>query len=139
MKYLLDTAVWINAVTLPHVLPARIRRLLEDSGPKGLSSISLLETAILHRLRRFNYDGDLKHFFSVALSSDLQIVELTPSIASGTNKLSPEFQGDPFDRTIVATAVDMHLTLITSDSGIRDAGDCKIEYCPFKPSRTAGR
>lgn len=42
MKYFLDTAPWINAVTLPHVLPGRIRHLLESEERKGLCSISLL-------------------------------------------------------------------------------------------------
>ena len=52
VKYLLDTAPWINGVTLPQVLPPRIRRLLDNDEMKGLCSVSLLETAILHRLAR---------------------------------------------------------------------------------------
>jgi PIN domain nuclease of toxin-antitoxin system len=136
VKYLLDTAVWINGVTMPQVLPLRIRRLLENTDRKGLCSITLLETAILHRLGRFSFDGDLDHFFTVGLSADVQVLELNPAIASHTNKLSKEFQGDPFDRTIVATAAVLNLTLITSDPAIRDAEECSVEYYPFKPSRS---
>lgn len=45
------------------------------------------------------------------------------------------FQGDPFDRTIVATASVLKLTLITADPAIRDADRCAVEYYPFKPTR----
>ena len=69
------------------------------------------------------------------LSADVQLLELTPEIAAKTNELPEDFQGDPFDRAIVATAAISNLTLITTDSAIRDAKACSVEYYPFKPSR----
>lgn len=135
MKYLLDTAPWINGVTMPEVLPARIRRLLGEADVKGLSSVSLLETAILHRLRRFELDTTLAEFFAVGLSSDVRLVELTPAIAARTSELGDDFPGDPFDRAIVATAAALDLTLVTADPAIRAAAACAVEYYPFKPSR----
>ena len=135
MRYLLDTAPWINGVNLPEALPRRIRHLLGTGEKKGLCSVSLLETAILHRLGRLKFDGTLTHFFTVGLSADLRLLELTPVIAARTNELPENFPGDPFDRTIVATAAALNLTLITADTAIRDAGACAVEYYPFKPSR----
>ena len=38
VRCLLDTAPWINGVTMPQVLPERIRRLGETPEPKGLCS-----------------------------------------------------------------------------------------------------
>lgn len=137
MKHLLDTAAWINGVTLPEVLPQRVRRLLATEETKGLCDISLLEAATLFRLGRLKFTGPITELFSVGLSSDLQLLALTPAIAAKTNDLGPDFQGDPFDRTIVATAVVHDLILITADSAIRDAGVCRVEYYPFKPSRSA--
>jgi len=136
MRYLLDTAVWINGVTLPEVFPPRIRRLLGSSEKKGLCSLSLLETAILHRLGRLKFSGTLTELFAVGLSADLRLLELTPAIAAGTNQLPEDFPGDPFDRTIVVTAALLNLTLITADPAIRDTSACTVEYYPFKPSRT---
>ena len=135
LKYLLDTAPWINGVTLPELLPPRVRRLLENADTKGLCSISLLETAILHRLGKLKLNVALEHFFDVGLAEDLQLLELTPAIASRTNDLPQDFHGDPFDRTIVATAAALNLTLITADPAIRDAHACSVEYYPFKRSR----
>ena len=136
LRYLLDTAPWINGVTLPEVLPPRIRRLLGTSELKGLCSVSLLETAILHRLRRVEFDGTLVQFFAVGLSLDVRLLELTPAIAAKTNELTDDFPGDPFDRTIVATAAALSLTLITADPAIRGARACAVEYYPFKPGRS---
>lgn len=138
MKYLLDTAPWINAVTLPQVLPQRIRRLLQTDQTMGLCSISLLECAILKRLGRMVFTGTLLDFFAVGLSSNLQLLELSPAIAARTNELATGFQGDPFDRTIVATAAALNLTLITADPTIRDAKACSTEFYPFRPSRHTG-
>lgn len=139
MNYLLDTAPWINAVTMPSAIPDRILRLLTSEEPKGLCSISLLETAILHRLNRLDLHGTLTEFFGVGLAGDLRLLELTPAIAARTNELSQNFHGDPFDRTIVATAVVLNLTLITADPAIRDSRQCAVEYYPFKPSRSKSR
>ena len=52
---------------------------------------------------------------------------MNPSIALGTNELPDKFPGDPFDRTIVATAAVLGLTVITADAAIRDAGACSVE------------
>jgi PIN domain nuclease of toxin-antitoxin system len=135
LKYLLDTAVWVNGVTLPHVIPARVRMLLEGEGEKGLTSVSLLETAILHRLGRLVLDAPLADFFEAGLAADVHLLEVTPAIALKTNELPRGFQGDPFDRAIVATAAVLNLTLITTDSAIRDSKACAVEYFAFKPAR----
>ncbi|HWF19663.1 MAG TPA: type II toxin-antitoxin system VapC family toxin [Verrucomicrobiae bacterium] len=111
-------------------------QFLEIGGPNGLCSISLLESAILHRLGRLELTGSLDEFFAAALSADVQVLELTPAIASKTSALPEQFHGDPFDRTIVATAAVLKLTLITADPAIRDAKLCPVEYYPFRPSRS---
>jgi len=98
-----------------------------------ICSVSLLETAILYRLGRLELDVSLEDFFSVALSADLHLLELTSAIAGATNQLPKNFPGDPFDRTIVATAV-LDVTLITTDRAIREAHVCSVEDYPFKPS-----
>ena len=135
VTHLLDTAAWINGVTFPEVLPPRIRRLMSAGELKGLCSVSLLETAILQRLRRLTLHATLTDFFAAGLSVDVRVLELTPTIAARTNELPAAFPGDPFDRTIVATAAVLNLTLITADPAIRDSQACAVEYYPFKPSR----
>lgn len=134
MKYLLDTSVWVNRTLIPEVIPVRIRSLLRGK-VCGVCSISYLETAILHRLGRLSLMGSLEDFFRSAHGQDIEAVDLTPTIARLTNDLPKDFQGDPFDRTIAATAHALNLTLITPDREIRDSKFCEVEFYPFKPSR----
>ncbi|HSC28146.1 MAG TPA: hypothetical protein VLD67_12780, partial [Vicinamibacterales bacterium] len=61
--------------------------------------------------------------------------EPTPSMAARTNELPEDFTGNPFDRTIIAAAAVLNLTLITTDPVIRDTGACAVEYYPFKRHR----
>lgn len=136
MTHLLDTATWANSVTMPAVLPGRVRRWLEAPESKGLASVSLLECAILHRLGRLALAGTLGEFYELGLAEDIQLLELSPAASVETNALPPGFQGDPFDRAIVATARCLDLTLITADTAIRDADVCRVEYYPFRPSRS---
>jgi PIN domain nuclease of toxin-antitoxin system len=136
VNYLLDTATWSNLVTMPEVLPARIGMILKDPTPKkGLCSVSLLECAIHHRHGRLNFKGTLHQFFEAGLASDIELLDLTPEIAVASNELPKDFPGDPFDRTIAATARVLNLKLITPDPLIRDAQFCQVEYYPFRPSR----
>jgi PIN domain nuclease of toxin-antitoxin system len=139
VKYLLDTAPWINGVTLPEAIPPRIRRLLSATERKGLCRVSLLEAAILHRLGRLKFEGTLPDLFGAGLSEDVELVDLTAAIAARTNELPDDFPGDPFDRTIIATAAVLDLTLITTDPAIRDAGACAVEFYPYKPGRPPKR
>ena len=135
MRYLLDTAPWANNVLMPEVIPARVQKILDSSETKGLCPVRLLECAIHHRRGRLQLNGALSEFFKHGLAADIELLELTPEIASATNDLPEHFPGDPFDRVIAATAKVLHLTLITCDSAIREARFCKVEFYPFKPSR----
>lgn len=120
---------------MPDVLPARVLNLLAGDDVKAISSVSLLEAAILHRLGRFAFSGAIEDFFAVALSRDLRPLDVTPAVAAGTNRLPGNFQGDPFDRTIAATAAIHNLTLITCGERIRDSRVCATEFYPFKPGQ----
>lgn len=102
-----------------------------------MCGISLLEAAIHYRHGRLQLSGTLAQFFNDTLGTDVRLVDITPEIAVMTNMLPSDFPGDPFDRTIAATARVMNLTLITPDKEIRDAQFCSVEFYPFRPSRTS--
>jgi PIN domain nuclease of toxin-antitoxin system len=140
LRYLLDTAAWTNDVLRPEVIPIRIRRLVDTDETKGLCSVSLLEAAIHQRHGRLlSRTATLQEFFDRALKRDIELLELTPAVAIATNELPREFPGDPFDRTIAATAKVLNLTLITTDPAIRDAQFCKVAYYPFRPERAGSK
>jgi PIN domain nuclease of toxin-antitoxin system len=70
-------------------------------------------------LGRLELDATWPEFFEAALAADVRVIELSPEITAKTNDLSSDFQGDPFDRTIAATAAVLSLTLITTDPAMR--------------------
>lgn len=137
MRYLLDTAAFAANVLTPHILPSPLRKILDTDDVKGLCGVSLLELAIHYRHGRLHLAGELKEFFDLALAKDIQLLDITPAIAEATNALPREFPGDPFDRTIAATARVMKLTLITPDKEIRDSGFCSVQFYPYRSSRAS--
>ena len=134
MRYLIDTATLSNSLTMPGVLPARIVALMAEEEPKGLCAVSLLELAVHFRHGRLRV-VNLADFFTLALADNIELLDLTPAVAVATNDLPRNFPGDPFDRTIAATARVLGLTLITPDPKIRDARFCDVEFYPFRLSR----
>lgn len=136
MKYLLDTAVWCHLTMDPHLVPARIRDAVEAEAEVGLASVSILEAAILHRIGKLAIKGTLAEFFAAGMARQIRVLELSPAIAVLTNQLPPEFNGDPFDRVVAATAKEFRLVAVTTDPQIRDFGCLEaVEFYPFKPKR----
>ncbi len=136
MRYLLDTATLANSALMPQVFPARVRRLLDTDEVKGVCGVTLLELAMHHRRGRLQLAGSLTEFFDRVMARDIELLDLTATVAVATNELPAGFPGDPFDRTIAATAHVLDLVLITPDPAIRDARFCTVEYYAFHPSRS---
>jgi len=72
--------------------------------------------------------------FNIQLKEWLESVErlpqctsvgITPSIAAINYELSDTFHGDPADRIIVATAIDLNVPLITKDKVIENCKKIK--------------
>ena len=106
----------------------------------GLCSVSILEAAILHRIGKLSLKGSLADFFAVALASKIQVLEISAAVALETDGLPGNFNGDPFDRTVAATARALRLIPVTTDAQIRDrAGLDEVEFYPFKPRLRSAR
>ena len=139
MKYLLDTAVWCHLTMDQHLVPRRLRELVAAEGEVGLASVSLLEVAILHRIGKLQLKGSLADFLAAGFVRQVQVIELSAAVALESNALPAAFNGDPFDRTVAASARVLGLVPITTDAQMRDhAGLVPVEYYPFKPGRRSG-
>ena len=136
MKYLLDTAVWCHLTMDQHLVPGCLRELVAAEPEVGLASVSLLEVAILHRIGKLRLLGSLADFLAAGLVRQVHVTELSAAVALETSALPAGFPGDPFDRTVAATARVLGLVPITTDAQLRDhAGLARVEYYPFKPAR----
>ena len=94
---------------------------------------------ILHRIGKLQLKGSLADFLAAGFVRQVQVIELSAAVALETNALPAAFNGDPFDRTVAATARVLGLVPITTDAQMRDhAGLVAVEYYPFKPGRRSG-
>ena len=81
----------------------------------------LYEIAILEKQRKVVLDNGFWRWTENLLSeTGFGIVHLEPAFISTAAGFS--FNGDSFDKAIVATAVELSLPLITRDSAITDSG-----------------
>jgi PIN domain nuclease of toxin-antitoxin system len=117
----LDTHIWIWWVHGSDRLTQAQLDLIEanEDGVIGVSAISLWEIAKLVENGRLELPVSLEKWFAQALNyPGVQIIELTPEIATESTRLPGEFHRDPADQIIVATARVMKCKLVTSDEKI---------------------
>lgn len=115
---LLDTHVLVWWMEGAGRLSAPAATILHDSTPL-VSPISFWEMAVLVDRGRIALDREPARWTRDLLASGLvRIAPLTPTSAIAAAQL-PEFQGDPADRFIYATAREMAIPLVSKDEKIR--------------------
>jgi PIN domain nuclease of toxin-antitoxin system len=117
MKLLLDTHIWIWALTRPKLLGPRLRRQIES--PKNqlfLSPVSLWEAGHLERKGRLRIKQSLPAWIEDALGRmPLHEVPFNFAVASRACELELP-QNDVGDTLLAATALVFELTLVTADT-----------------------
>lgn len=118
MKILVDTHVLVWSIAEPARLPPRIvAKLIDETDEKLFSPVSVWEAAIKFVLKRPDFrvaPGDLIDY---ALSSGFMETSITSSAAARVADL-PLHHRDPFDRLLIAQAIDMGAVLLTADAGL---------------------
>lgn len=120
MNLLLDTHAFIWSKTNDDRLPPSAWAMLRDPGNQlFISAISIAEMAIKVGIGKLTLDVELSEFLHTGMKNS-QISEL-PLGSSHAIRLAtlPLHHRDPFDRLLVATAMEENLTLLTDDVEIR--------------------
>jgi PIN domain nuclease of toxin-antitoxin system len=123
VKLLLDThiALWAIADSPRLPQPARIL-LLDPANVCWISAASVWEIAIKHSLGR----GDMPLSGAQALAwfreSGFRLLDITPEHTAATGTLAP-LHADPFDRLLVAQALNEPLRLLTHDPQVARYSD----------------
>lgn len=112
----LDTHIWIWWLQGDSpFLPAHFRGQIEYERDVAVSVVSCYEAAWLIGRNRVKIEGGLDEWFDSALvEARVRLLPLTPSIARQAAEL-PAHHSDPFDRIIIATAVENDAKLLSAD------------------------
>ena len=122
LRALLDTHAVIWAAEGDERLGASAGELLRSlkEGEAVLSDITLLEIAMLAKKGRIELSVSAEEYLR-AIQRNYPLLTITSEIASLAVDLDLP-QGDPFDRTIVASAIYHKLPLLTRDKNISASG-----------------
>jgi PIN domain nuclease of toxin-antitoxin system len=119
--YLLDTCAWLDLNIAPELISKPARAIIRKTDYFALSSISVLEVSRKASLGKLTLSLSLEDWLEIALSAKrIRQLPISPEIAIEAYRLPGDFQPDPADRIIVATARRNQLTLLTSDQRILD-------------------
>ena len=132
MTYLLDTGVWLRSVSREHTIPPDVLAILKMREELfALPAISLWEIGKKVQVGKLPLPKDLPGWFADALTPNLLLLPLTPEIVADAMRL-PDFPNrDPADELIVATARVHTLSLLTTDTKLKNYRHARIHY--FKP------
>jgi len=121
---LLDTQLVLWAAFEPDRLSAKAaRRLRSRQVPLAFSLASLWEVAIKTSIGRADFSVDPKLLHRALLAEGF--VEM-PILAAHIVRVAslPWIHRDPFDRMLVAQAMEERLTLLTADAALAGYGRC---------------
>lgn len=125
MRLLLDTHVALWAVTASERLSARAAALILEADEVFVSAASLWEVAIKHGLGRGDMPVSATQALQAFANSDYRVLAVQASHAVRVGSLPP-LHADPFDRLLVAQALDEPLTLLTSDRAVAAYSDTVV-------------
>jgi PIN domain nuclease of toxin-antitoxin system len=112
-RLLLDTPALIWALSAPRRLPAPVATDIRDPQTDVyVSTVSTWEIAIKSALGKI--DADLAAIVSAARAADFDELPITIAHTERLRTL-PALHRDPFERLLVAQALEEHLTIVTHD------------------------
>jgi len=124
----LDTHAWLWWAAAPDRLGAGARQAIDETDRLTVSTVSCFEVVALAERGRISLSLDAPTWIRRALAH-ARLDWLAPDPATAVRAaLLPRdrFPGDPIDRLIYATALELGCPLLTRDRGIRS----------FDPART---
>ena len=114
MRLLLDTHVIIWAAILPERLSQRARDAIVEADERLVSVASAWE----YEAKRARSPGSLPRPFDDLMSPEFTTLDVRFGIHNRFSRL-PSIHSDPFDRMLIAQAMEADLAIVTADANIR--------------------
>ena len=122
--YILDTCAFIWTLQNSSKLSQKALAILDGEDDVFVSQASFLEIAIKQTTGKLNLDKDIFALEDVCKAEEIQILPLELAYFERIKSL-PLIHRDPFDRIIIASAIEEDLIILTSDSEIVKYQDVK--------------
>ncbi|MBU1587089.1 MAG: type II toxin-antitoxin system VapC family toxin [Actinobacteria bacterium] len=118
MRLLLDTHVvlWWSRGDRP-IRPSWTEAILDPSNESIVSAVTAWEIEVKKRSGRLEFSSSI---FEVAADNEFTTLDISVADASLAGSLDWDHK-DPFDRMLVAQALERGLTLVTADESMRSA------------------
>jgi PIN domain nuclease of toxin-antitoxin system len=128
----LDTHIWLWLVNANFDrFPSSWLSQFEQASRLAVSPLSCYEIALAQQRGRLELDSTPDEWFEQALLlANIELLPLTSAIAIRSVKLSP-IHKDPFDRLIIATALEYGAKLASIDGFFSQYPE--LENCLLKP------
>jgi len=114
VRLLLDTHIALWAVTASPLLPRQAEMAILAADEVFVSVASLWEVAIKHALGRGDMPVSSSQAMRAFIDAGYRLLDIKPAHAVRVETLPP-LHRDPFDRLLVAQALEEPLTLVTAD------------------------
>ena len=119
----LDTHTWLWYATESDKLSKQAKNKVNRADALGVHPVSCWEMAMLSSSGRIKLNVDITRWIGHALERPkIELLPFTPGAAIRAAGLGGSFPGDPADRFIVATALELGAPLVTKDQRIMDWG-----------------
>jgi PIN domain nuclease of toxin-antitoxin system len=119
----LDTHAWIWYASEDPLLSKRAKARIQRTGELGIHPVSCWEVAMLSHGGRLTLAMDVAQWVGHALERPkIELLPFTPAAAMRAAGLGGSFPGDPADRFIVGTALELKVPVMTRDQRITDWG-----------------
>ena len=122
--YLLDTCTFIWTVKKDNKIPPEVLSILRGYDDVFVSQATFWEIAIKKTTGKLDVVQDSFELEELCVKQEIEILPLKMEYFERIQNL-PLIHRDPFDRIIVATAIEEDLTLLTNDENIKKYDEVK--------------
>ncbi len=119
----LDTHAWVWYASEDPLLSKRAKAHIQSAKALGVHPVSCWEVAMLSNSGRLKLSVEVSKWVGHALERPkIELLPFTPDAAVRAAGLGGSFPGDPADRFIVATALQIQVPVMTRDQRITNWG-----------------
>ena len=115
MTYLLDTHTFLWLLNTPEVLPEKVLKIIRDHASRVLISlVTPWEIAIKAKTGKLDAADLLVDFETKITKAKLEMLQTTVRHAVRGGSL-PLHHRDPFDRLLIAQAIELQISILSND------------------------